>query len=262
MTSVRRILWRTILGLALPAVLVAAWWLATRHSTSVYWTPFQTIIKTIGPTWFHGRITSDIVPSLLRLLIGYALAVGLGVSLGILTGLHARTRAFLEPVLEFFRATPPPIAIPILILFAGIGDTMKVLVIVFGCVWPILLNTAQGVRSLDPTLRDTARSLRLRPRSQLVHLILPGASPQIAAGARQALSVGLVLMVISEMFAASNGIGYSIIQFQRNYDIPQMWSGIVLLGIIGAAIALVFRLVEARWLAWYHGSLRAQRGQA
>jgi ABC-type nitrate/sulfonate/bicarbonate transport system permease component len=136
---------------------------------------------------------------------------------------------------------------------------MKVLVIVFGCVWPILLSTAQGVRSIDPTLRDTARSYRLTLRSRIFHLILPGASPQIAAGARQALSVGLVLMVISEMFAASNGIGYSIIQFQRNYDIPQMWTGIVLLGLIGVGLAFLYRMVESRWLSWYHASLRVRR---
>jgi ABC-type nitrate/sulfonate/bicarbonate transport system permease component len=145
------------------------------------------------------------------------------------------------------------VLVPILILFAGIGSPMKVLVIVSGCVWPVLLNTVEGVRAIDGVLTDTCRSYRIGGRLRLWHLVLRSASPQIVTGARQALSVGIILMVISEMFAANSGLGFTIVQFQRGFQIPEMWSGVLLLGLLGVALSLIFRLVEHRVLAWYHG---------
>jgi ABC-type nitrate/sulfonate/bicarbonate transport system permease component len=250
---------RAALLLAIPILLVAAWWVVTANSTDFFWPPLRQILGTFGETWFHGRFTGDVLPSLARLLTGYLLALVVGVGLGVAIGSVRVLRALLEPVLEFFRAIPSPVLVPILMLFAGIGDGMKVLVIVSGCVWPILLNTIEGVRALDEVLSDTARCYRMRPYSRLVHLVLRGASPQIAAGARQALSIGIILMVISEMFAASNGVGFTIIQFQRSFSIPQMWSGIILLGLIGIALSAVFQIVEARVLSWYTGLRRSQR---
>lgn len=250
---------RLLLVLGLPLVLVAAWWLATANSTSFYWPPLSKILEAFGPTWFEGRMTADVLPSLARLAIGYLLALVIGIGIGVAVGSSPKLRALVEPVLEFFRAIPPPVLVPILILFAGIGDGMKVLVIVSGALWPILLNTVEGVRSIDEVLRDTARCYRFRRPAWLLHLVLRGASPQIVAGARQALSIAIILMVISEMFAASNGLGFSIIQFQRSFALPQMWSGIVLLGLIGVALSLLFRIVETRTMAWYRGLRNSQR---
>ena len=133
-------------------------------------------------------------------------------------------------MLEFLRAIPPPVLVPIFILITGIGTTMKVLVIVSGCIWPILLNTVEGVRARDEVLEDTCRVYGIRGPARLRHLVLRSASPQIVTGMRQALSIGIILMVISEMFAASSGLGFTIIQFQRGFAIPEMWSGILLLG--------------------------------
>ncbi|SNR49320.1 ABC-type nitrate/sulfonate/bicarbonate transport system, permease component [Haloechinothrix alba] len=243
----------------LPAVLVAVWWFATAGSTSVYWPPLSTVLETFGPTWLEGRLASDVLPSLLRLAAGYALALALGTALGTVIGSWPKVRALTEPALEFFRAIPPPVLVPIFILFAGIGDGMKILVIMVGSVWPILLNTVEGVRSIDEVLRDTARCYRFRRRTRLIQLVLRGASPRIVTGARQALSIAIILMVISEMFAATNGLGFSIVQFQRSFAIPQMWSGIILLGLIGVALSLIFRACEARILAWYQGQRAAQR---
>lgn len=93
-----------------------------------------------------------------------------------------------------------------------------------------------------------------------MHVVLRGASPQIAAGARQALSIGVILMVISELFGANRGLGASIVQFQRGFAIPEMWTGIIMLGLLGFVLSLVFRLVEHRALAWYRGLRDANRG--
>jgi ABC-type nitrate/sulfonate/bicarbonate transport system permease component len=252
---------RAVRTLALPVLLVVGWWVITDGSESFFFPPLREILGTFPETWFEGRIDSDVVPSLIRLAAGYLLALALGVSAGVAIGSSATLRAVVEPVLEFFRAIPPPVLVPILMLFFGIGNTMKVVVIVSGCIWPILLNTVEGVRSVDEVLRDTAKTYRMRRRSVLLHLTLRGASPQIAAGARQALSIGIILMVISEMFASTNGVGFTIVQFQRSFRIPEMWSGIILLGMIGVALALIFRFVEYRALAWYRGLRASQRGE-
>lgn len=259
--SVRSVLRRSALLLGLPVVLVATWWFTSANSDSFFWPPLGEIVTAFADTWFSARIVTDVVPSLVRFFIGYSLALVLGAGLGVAVGSFPVVRGLVEPVFEFFRAIPPPVFVPILMLFAGIGHEMKVLVIVSGCLWPVLLNTVEGVRGLDEVLIDTARCYRMRRRSRLVHVTLRGASPQIAAGARQALSIGIILMVISEMFAASNGLGFSIVQFQRSFAIPEMWSGIILLGLIGITLALLFRLVESRVLAWYHGSRATERGE-
>jgi ABC-type nitrate/sulfonate/bicarbonate transport system permease component len=247
------------LALALPVVLFALWWFGSAGSTDFYRPPLQTILTAFGPTWFGDRIAHDVLPSLARLGVGYAAAFVLGVLIGTAIGLSPRLRALVEPTLEFVRAIPPPVLVPILMLFAGIGDLMKVLVIVSGALWPILLNTVEGVRAVDEVLLDTSRSYGIRGVNRLRYTILPAASPQIITGARQALSIAIILMVISEMFAASSGLGFTVVQFQRGFQIPEMWSGVLLLGLLGVALAALFRLVEHRVLAWYHGQRQSQR---
>jgi ABC-type nitrate/sulfonate/bicarbonate transport system permease component len=254
--TARRVL--TVVGL--PAVLVAAWWLASAGSTDFYRPPLSRILVAFRDTWFGRRLLDDVAPSLLRLAIGYAAALCVGIALGVAIGASRRLRALTEPVLEFLRAIPPPVLVPVVMLVAGIGDLMKVLVIVSGCVWPVLLNTVEGVRAIDPTLRDTARVYRIGGALRLRRLVLRAAGPQIVTGARQALSIGIILMVISEMFAASSGLGFTVVQFQRSFAIPEMWSGVLLLGLIGVVLSLGFRVVEARVLGWYHGLRATQRG--
>jgi ABC-type nitrate/sulfonate/bicarbonate transport system permease component len=250
---------RAGLVVALPAVLFAVWFVATDSSESFYVPPLRRILTAFADTWTPARLRTDVVPSLLRLVAGYLLAVLLGITLGVLIGRYRRLRATLEPVLEFFRAIPPPVLVPVIMLFAGIGNGMKVIVIVSGCVWPILLNTVEGVRAVDSVQIDTARSYGINGLDRLRHLVLPSAGPQIVTGMRQALSIAIILMVISEMFAASNGLGFTIVQFQRSFAIPEMWSGIILLGLIGFVLSELFRLAERRVLAWYYGLRDASR---
>lgn len=244
---------RLFFVLALPLLLVIAWWFASDGSTDVYWPPLRTILTTFPDVWTGERVSADVLPSLLRLLAGYAAAAVVGVALGTVIGSYRRVRAVCEPVLEFLRAVPPPVLVPVIMLFAGIGDTMKIAVIASGCVWPILLNTVEGVRAVDSVMSETARSYGITGPARLRHVVLRSASPQIFAGLRQALSIGIILMVISEMFAASNGLGFTIVQFQRNFAIPDMWTGILLLGLLGFVLSVLFRLVERRVLGWYHG---------
>ena len=256
MTSLLR---RVGLTLGLPVVLLAVWWAVSADSTNFYFPPLSQILDTLVDEWLGPRLMDDVLPSVVRLLVGFALAAVFAVALGVLIGTSRTVRAFLEPVLEFFRAIPPPVLVPIFMLFFGIDNTMKIVVIAFGCMWPILLNTAEGVRAVDGVLSDTARTYGIRGGARLRTLVLPSASPQIFAGLRQGLSVAIILMVISELFAASNGLGFAIVQAQRSFAIPEMWAGMLMLGLLGFLLAMIFRVVENRQLAWYHGLRRAQR---
>ncbi|WP_062465936.1 ABC transporter permease [Demequina maris] len=260
--SAARLARKAFMLLGLPTILLALWWVASAGSTSPFWPPLQTILETFPKTWTWDRIVSDVFPSLARLGIGYALAVIVGIVAGTAIGLMPRLRALSEPVLEFFRAVPPPVLVPIIALFAGYtGWLGKIVTIALGCLWPILLNTVEGVRGLEPVLNDTARSYHLSRWRRLVFVVLPGASPRIFTGARQALSIGVILMVISELFGANRGLGAAIVQFQRSFAIPQMWTGIILLGLIGVMLAALFKVVENRMLAWYVGQRQIERGE-
>ncbi|MBX3093333.1 MAG: ABC transporter permease [Cryobacterium sp.] len=242
---------RVLFAVGLPVILVTLWWFVSAGSTSFFWPPLRAIVETFPETWLSGRLLSDVVPSLVRLFIGYGVALAIGIVAGVALGLSRTLRDYAEPTLEFLRAMPPPVLVPVIMLFAGIGDEMKVAVIALGCIWPVLLNTVEGVRAIDEVLADTARSYRLSVPTRLMTLVLRSASPQIVTGARQSLSVGIILMVISEMFAASNGLGFAIVQFQRGFEMPEMWSGVLLLGLIGVILSVIFRAFEAWVLRWY-----------
>jgi ABC-type nitrate/sulfonate/bicarbonate transport system permease component len=271
------ILRRTLFVLALPVTAFVVLWLFSEQirdfvipAQKRFFAPsLQKVLEVFPETWLleretpagtlPSRLVHDVVPSLVRLAEGYALALLIGVGLGVAIGSSRRLRSFVEPVLEFLRAIPPPALVPVLFLLAGIGGTTKVLVIISGCIWPILLNTVEGVRGVDPTLDDTCRSYRVGGLLRLRTFILRSASPQIVTGARQALSVGIILMVISELKASTEGLGHSIQQFTEGFQYPQMWAGVLLLGLIGVLLSLVFRFVESRVLSWYHGLRAAER---
>lgn len=237
----------------LPILLIFLWWVLTINGSSFFVpTPGELVEKFIT-VWMGERLLTDVLPSLWRLLLGMVISTIIGIALGVLIGSVRWARWLLEPLLEFLRAIPSTIMIPVLLLLIGINDTMKVVVIVLGCLWPILLNTIEGVRSLDEVVKHTADVYRFRGIPRLVFVTLPGASPLIIAGIRQSLAVGLILLVVSEMFAATDGIGYLIMNFQNRVAIPEMWSGIALLGILGVLLSGGFQLIQNRVLRWYDG---------
>jgi ABC-type nitrate/sulfonate/bicarbonate transport system permease component len=237
------------LEVLVPLALLALWGVWSANSDTFYYPPLTEILETFNETWLFERVGSDVVPSLLRLAAGYGLAVVAAVGIGIPLGLNATARRAASPIVEFLRAIPPPALLPLAIVVVGVGNSMKVLIIAFVCLWPILLNTIDGIRGIDPTLNDTARVYGL-PRIAT----LPAAAPQIFAGMRTSLSLAVIMMVISEMVASTNGIGFFVLQSQRSFAIPEMWSGIVLLGIVGYALNLLFTGVERRVLAWHRGA--------
>lgn len=240
-------------ALGFPIILIAIWYFLTLSNENPFVPGPLQLVATFTQTWSGSTFVRDVVPSLLRLLFGLLGGVGVGVGIGVLIGLNRPLRSLLGPLLEFFRALPPPVLVPVLILLMGVGDAMKIAVILLGCMWPTLLNSVDGVRSIDPVLRETSQSYGIRGWREFWHLTLPAATPRIMTGIRQSLSIGLILLVVAEMFAASSGIGYQVVLFQRTFRIPEMWSGIALLGIIGIILAFIFKQIQRVVLGWYHG---------
>jgi ABC-type nitrate/sulfonate/bicarbonate transport system permease component len=246
-------------AVGLPLVLLALWALSALLSPNRYFPSPWRIAQAFVDTWLNESFVVDVLPSLGRLAAGIVLAIVLGIALGLLVGSVRWLREYLEPAFEFLRAVPPPLLVPILTLLLGIGDQTKVAVIVAGAMWPVLLNTIEGVRAVDAVQRETATSYQLSAPQRIAFVILPSAAPQIMAGARQSLSIALILMVISEMTLTSSGLGNRITFFQQNFMIPEMWSGIVLLGLIGVALAVLFQLAERWVLGWYRGLKETER---
>lgn len=245
-----------LLLFSVPVLLIALWWFGSAGSDNLFFPPLSRIVDAAGEVWTWSRLWETLVPSLGRLGAGYAIACVAGVALGLAVGQSRRLALAAAPVLEFFRAVPPPVLVPVLMIFLGIGDVMRVTLVAVGCLWPVLLNTVDGVRSVDTVMRDSARSFGLRGVARLRHLVLPWAAPRISAGMYQALGIGIVMMVISEMFAARDGIGASVIQFQQTFALPEMWSGVILLGLVGVALSALYRFAEKRVLSWYVSSRR------
>lgn len=240
-------------ALGLPVVLVLLWWVGTSGEPNFFAPTPQVLVEKFIDVWLAERIVTDVLPSVGRLTVGVLSAIALGVALGLAVGLNRTMRDLTEPVFEFFRALPPPVLVPVLMLIIGINDSMKIAVIISGCIWPVVLNTIEGVRSIDPVQNETTRSYGISGAARVRYQILPAAAPAIMAGVRQCISIGLILMVISEMFASSSGLGFTIVQFQRSFAVPEMWSGILILGLIGVAISFIFQRIQHGVLRWYYG---------
>lgn len=248
------------LEIAVPLTVLVIWGLLSAGSETFYFPPLTSILSTFADTWLFERVGSDVVPSLVRMGLGYCLAVAGGIAVGLSLGMVRRARLAAGPIVEFLRAIPPPALLPFAILVFGIGTTMKVFIIAFVCLWPILLNTIDGVTGVDPTLKETTRVYGIRRIDRILRVVLPSSAPQIFAGMRTSLSLALILMVVSEMVASTNGIGYFVLQSQRRFAIAEMWSGIFLIGIVGYSLNAAFILVESRVLRWHRGSRASALG--
>ncbi|MFI5608398.1 ABC transporter permease [Amycolatopsis sp. NPDC051903] len=243
-------------------VLVVIWQVVTQFTDSVFFPPPTKIAAAAVKLWFSGpashvflgdAVFQHVFPSLERVLGGWLLSVVLGVALGTALGRSKTGMDYVGPLFAFFRAIPPPALVPVFIVLFHIGPGMQIATIIFGSIWPIVLNTVDGVRSVDKVKVDTARAFRTPRRYWIGLVVLPAALPKIFAGLRLSLSISLILMAISELVGALNGIGYALINAQRQYDFDQMWAWIVLLGILGYGFNAALLGVERRVLTWQPG---------
>jgi ABC-type nitrate/sulfonate/bicarbonate transport system permease component len=140
--------------------------------------------------------------------------------------------------------------VPVFLFVFKIGTPMEVAAIIFGVIWPVLVNSIDGARHIHPRYLETARAFRLPPAARVMRVILPAAGPKILAGLRLSLALALVLMIISEFAGSTDGIGNEMLTAQSTFDIPLMWQVIGLLGLLGMLLNGLFALAERRLLSW------------
>jgi ABC-type nitrate/sulfonate/bicarbonate transport system permease component len=254
--------WQTRwLGVAFIAVVFVLWEIAAASGTlpALSFPRMSAILATWWSLIVSGELLGELVPSLLRMFAGYFLGVTLGILLGLLMGYFRFFYNLLEPITEVLRPIPSPAYLPIVIIFLGIDDEMKIFMIAFASLFPVLLNTYSGVRSVDPIQLQTARTFGVAGRKLVWQIVLPAASPYIFTGMRVSLAVALIVMVLSEMVAASSGIGYFILSAQRGFKIREMFAGVLTLAVVGYILNRLFVAIENRVLAWHYGYTQQQR---
>ena len=221
-------------------------------------TPTWPPVSRIFVAWYEniadGTIIKHLLATLWRQMLGYGLAVVLGIGLGLAIGYYRIVYNLLEPLIEVFRPIPGPAYLPVLVLFVGIGHEMKVVLILVASFFPILLNTYSGVRSIDPVQFDTARTLGLTTLQTLREVVLPAASPQILTGMRISLAISLILAILSEMIVSNDGLGYFTLLAERTFKVPDMYAGIFTLALFGYVLNRLFLMGEARLIRWHQES--------
>jgi ABC-type nitrate/sulfonate/bicarbonate transport system permease component len=222
--------------------------------------PLSRILRVFSDLVWSGQIPLQILVSMKRAAAGYVLAAVFFIPLGILMGLSQSVYRLFEVVVEMLRPVPPPVIIPVAILFFGLEDEMKIVVIFFSCAWPILLNTLDGARNVDRVLLNTARTFGLPQRKIICNVILPAASPQIVTGLKVSLPIMLILVVISEMVGSTDGIGYFILDSQRRFRVAQMYAGMFALAILGYTLNQLFNLLYRWVMPWHVGLMRMKDG--
>ncbi|MGN6428038.1 MAG: ABC transporter permease [Leifsonia sp.] len=234
----------------LPIVLVGVWWFASASSTLPYFPPLSEIVTSFRETWFGPGFVDAILPSMANWAAGVGLALVVGVALGTALALSRRLEQIVDPLLQFARALPVVALIPLSLVILGTGTEQKVLLIAFSALWPILLNTVDAIRSIHPEIWQTTRVYSVTRGNVFFRVLLPGAFPQISIGIRVSLSVSLVVMIASEIYASTQGIGFYVISAQQQFDTVAVWSGVILLGLIGYLVTVAYGRVEARILRW------------
>ena len=240
--------------IAVPLAILLAWQLWTASAGSPKFPRLSTILVEFRHLWLFSQFGTHVVPSLERIGLGYAIAVAAGVVLGVPLGLSRWARKAAMPHIEYWRAMPPPALLPIsIVLLHTIDNTQKVAFIAFFCVFPVLLNTIDGVRGIEPTLVETARSYRVPWLERIRRIVLPAALPQIFAGMRNGLSLAVITMVLSEYFSSTSGVGYVLLISKNTFQLSPMWAAIVLIGVLGYLLNMLFVLVERQVLSWHRG---------
>lgn len=248
-------------GLVVLVAAIALWELVSRLAliNPLFFPPMSKILNAFFYLIFSGEVLYQILMSLKRAAAGYFLAAVVFIPLGLAMGIFQWLYRMLEIVIETLRPIPPPVVVPVAMLFFGLGDGMKIFVIFFSCAWPILLNTFDGVRNIDRVLVYTAKTFGLSHGRLIAKVILPAASPQIMTGLRISLGITLILVVISEMVGSTDGIGYFILDAQRRLKVTQMYAGMITLAVLGYALNQIFLLFHKRVLGWHEGLTRRSR---
>jgi ABC-type nitrate/sulfonate/bicarbonate transport system permease component len=230
------------------------WWLLAWANGIVEWVPpvmIPTPWEVLEAGWdARSNIPMDIFVSLLRVVEGFIIAAVAGVILGCLSGSSRLAEDIIDPVLEALRPIPPLAFLPIFIIWFGLGETSKVLMIAFSAFFIIYVNTYQGVRYADPLLMRAALSLGAKKRRAFFTIALPAAMPEILTGLRLGIGMAFFVLVAAELIAADSGLGFRIQEARWQFRVDRMFFGAALIGVIGFILFMGLRKLEERLLDW------------
>lgn len=197
-----------------------------------------------------GELVGQTATTIRRMALGWLLASLIGIGLGMLVGLSSWMRAYVAPMFEALRPIPASALAPVAVLFLGLTDAMILALIAFGAMWPMLLTTVHGVTTIHPRKREVGTVLGLSRLQYAWKVALPAATPDILGGLRLGLTVALILTVVGEMITVQGGLGARIIEASRRFNAADIFSGIVVLGVLGLLANATLTLIEARLLRW------------
>jgi NitT/TauT family transport system permease protein len=231
---------------------IALWESAPRlgFAERAFLPPFSEVLRTAWLLLKNGQLEAHIAASLSRSLTGFGIAILYAVPLGLAIGWFKRFADTLSPLLEMFRNTAPLALLPVFLLLLGIGESSKIALVIYSCSWPILLNTISGVRSVDPLLIKSAKTMGLSSYDLLRKVVLPASVPTIFVGIRLAGAYSLLVLVAAEMVGAKAGLGYLIIYSQYNFQIPHMYVGILTTTVLGLTFTQILQWIEHRFTSW------------
>lgn len=234
------------------AAFLALWEIVPRTGLvdGIFLPPFSRVAVAWWTLLTDGTLWLNLSASLVRSLAGAGLAIVIAVPLGILVGWYKPVADLLNPLLELFRNTAPIAIMPVFVLLLGLGEQSKIALVLFACTWPIILNTVSAVRTVDPLLVKSARSLGFPTYAIFVKVILPSAVPQIFTGVRIAAASAVMVLVAAEMVGAKAGLGFLINTAQYNFEVPEMYAGIVTISLLGLLLNQILVTAERRLSRW------------
>jgi sulfonate transport system permease protein len=238
--------------IVLPGAFVLLWQVAANRgwmSAQTLASPAQ-VFATFVDLVRSGDIANNLAISLRRIALGFGVGSAAGLMLGALLGLSRTAEDYVGPIFRGFAAVPSLGWLPILILIFGIDETLKVLIIAKASMVPIVLNTSQGIRNVPLDLLEAARVLRLRRRTTFSKLIVPATLPTIFSGVRLASSHAFIALIVAEMLAATEGIGYMMTWGRTLFQIDIVMVGMIVVGALGFAIDFGLRRIEAALSRW------------
>lgn len=212
--------------------------------------PLSEILRTIGAMLTAQQLYGHILISLKRIVLGLGFALLIGCPLGLLMGWFRSFEKIVDAPLQAGRQISALALFPVFILFFGIGELSKAIIIFWASLWPILINSIVGVKNIDPILIRSAHAMGASGSRLLLNLIVPAAAPSIFTGIRLGASYAFMVLVAAEMVGANAGLGFLVLHSQETFRIPDMYAAIITLCLFGLTINHVLLVLEQRATKW------------
>jgi len=246
----RMALHNLVIRLVSLAVFLTLWQIAAANVDPVLFTsPSKVAVAAVDMIW-TGELWAALWPSLLVLLMGLSLAIVFGTLLGLVLARFHILDVGLSVYITFLYSIPSVALVPLIVLWAGYETTAKVIILFLFAFFPMVINTYQGVKAVDPKLLEVGRAFRCSERQLWGNIVLPAALPFIVTGIRLAVGRGMIGMVLADLYTAISGIGYLIVRTASTFQVDRMFVPIVTLGLLGVTLTALLRFVETQVAPW------------